>query len=181
MKHFDEIYEIAADNYGLITAAQAKDVGVVGAELNRYGAAGWLRKLGHGVYKITRYAPTEYDAYAEAVMQVGKDACLYGEAVLAMHGLALVNPAKITVATARRKRRRLPGWIEVVTLKEPVKVVSDMGIPSQSVAEAIRTCKGRIMPERLSNAVEDARSKGLLTTAEYNELKEEFHVSENAE
>ena len=181
MKHFDEIYEIAADNYGLVTAAQAKDVGVVGAELNRYVAAGWLRKLGHGLYKITRYAPTEYDTYAEAVMQVGKDACLYGEAVLAMRGLAFANPAKITVATTRRKRRRLPAWIEVVAPKEPVEAVSDMGIPSQSVADAIRTCKGRIMPERLSNAVEDARNNGLLTAAEYNELKEELHVSENAE
>ena len=181
MKHFDEVYEIAADNYGLITAAQAKEAGIVGAELHRYVAAGWLRKLGHGLYKITRYIPTEYDAYAEAVMQVGEGAYLYGEAVLAMHGLALVSPAKITVATSKRKRKRLPGWIDVVTPKEPVEPASDMGIPSQSVAAAIRTCKGRIMPERLLNAVEDAQSKGLLTLREYDELKGELLVAQETE
>lgn len=181
MKHFDEIYEIAADNYGLVTAAQAKDAGVVGAELNRYVAAGWLRRLGHGLYKITRYIPTDYDAFAEAVMQVGEGACLYGEAVLAMHGLAFVNPARITVATSKRKRRRLPAWIEVIVPKQPVKVVSDMGIPSQGLADAIRTCQGRVLPERLSDAIVEARRRGLLTTSEYNELKEEFRVSEDAE
>ena len=27
MKHFDEIYEIAADGYGIVTASQAREAG----------------------------------------------------------------------------------------------------------------------------------------------------------
>lgn len=36
MTHFDDIYEIAADNYGLVTFAEAKDVSVTGGELDRW-------------------------------------------------------------------------------------------------------------------------------------------------
>lgn len=28
MKHFDEIFELAADGYGIVTAAQAREIGV---------------------------------------------------------------------------------------------------------------------------------------------------------
>lgn len=87
MAHFDDIYELAADNYGLITSAEAKNLGVAKSELNRWVGMGRLLKRGQGVYKLVRYAPTEYDRYAEAVALVGDGSFLFGEAVLAMHGL----------------------------------------------------------------------------------------------
>lgn len=174
MRHFDEIYEIAVDNYGLVTAAEAREAGVVGAELNRWVADGRLRRLGHGLYKLVRYVPTEWDQYAEAVMQVGGDAFLYGEAVLAMHGLALVNPASLTVATPRRVRRRLPGWVRAVVVEGPVRLTSYGGIPSQTVADAILACRGSVMPGRLRDAADEARTRGLVTRREHERLKGEL-------
>ena len=138
MAHFDEIYEIAVDNYGLITYAQAREAGLVGAELNRYVADGRLDKRGYGVYKLTRYVPTDYDRFAEAVALVGEGAYLYGDAVLAMHDLALVNPKSITVALPRRSRRKLPDWIRIVVPKINETPNRYEGIPSQSVADALR-------------------------------------------
>lgn len=108
MAHFDDIYELAADNYGLITSAEAKNLGVAKSELNRWVGMGRLLKRGQGVYKLVRYVPTEYDRYAEAVALVGDGSFLFGEAVLAMHGLALANPRHISVGTTKRVRRELP-------------------------------------------------------------------------
>lgn len=64
MAHFDDIYDIAADGYGIITAAQAREASAACTS----SRAGW---------------PTPYDAYAEAVALVGGGAYLHGESVLA--------------------------------------------------------------------------------------------------
>ena len=62
MAHFDDIYDIAADGYGIITAAQAREAGAAPSELN----------------KLARWVPTSYDAYAEAAALVGGGAYLHG-------------------------------------------------------------------------------------------------------
>lgn len=173
MTHFDDIYEIAADNYGLVTSAEARKLGIAKSELSRWVDAGKLQRRGHGVYKLSRYVPTAYDRYAEAVTLVGDGSFLVGEAVLAMHGLALVNPRQITVGTPRRVRKRLPEWIQAVTATNKTTTCYE-GIPSQSVTEAIADCKGRVMPERLRVAADDARDAGLITKSEHDQLKREL-------
>lgn len=170
MTHFDDMYELAADNYGLITSAEAKSLGVAKSELNRWVGMGRLLKRGQGVYKLVRYVPTEYDRYAEAVALVGDGSFLFGEAVLAMHGLALANPRRISVGTTKRVRRELPEWVQPVTVSGKT-VTSYEGIPSQSLAEAILECRGMVMGERLKSAVEDARRKGLITKDEFEHLR----------
>ena len=70
---------------------------------------GRMEKRGRGVCRIAHYLPTEYDTYAEAVALVGETARICGESVLAMHNLALVNPARVHVAVRRRLRKELPG------------------------------------------------------------------------
>lgn len=173
MKHFDYIYEIAADNYGLVTAADAKRAGITGVELNRWTRDGRLDRLGQGVYKLVHHAPTDFDRYAEACVLVGPGAYLYGESVLAMHGLALVNPSCLSVAVKKRVRKTLPGWIRIVKGDASVPGYIE-GIPSQSVADAIRSCRGSVMDDRLKQAVEEAREAGLVSRFEYESLKGEF-------
>lgn len=171
MSHFDDIYEIAADNYGLITTAQARELGVTKAELSRWVANGRLERRGRGVYKLAKYVPTDLDPYAEAVALVGNGSFLMGEAVLAMHELALVNPRRLSVGTTERIRKNLPEWIAPVTVKGKDTTRYE-GIPSQTIAEALLDCRGSVMQERLRSAADEAREKGLITKAEYEQVKE---------
>ncbi|WP_165248118.1 type IV toxin-antitoxin system AbiEi family antitoxin domain-containing protein [Adlercreutzia sp. ZJ141] len=173
MTHFDDIYEIAADNYGLVTTAQAEEVGATRSELARWARLGKLDRRGRGLYRILQWVPTEYDRYAEAVALVGEEAFLVGDAVLSMHGLALVNPAKITVATPNRTRKALPEWVSVVPAKDAEQTIYE-GIPSQSVYDALVACKGRVMPERLLDAARDAKERGLVRDDEYRRLRKEL-------
>lgn len=173
MAHFDDIYEIAADNYGLVTTAQAEAVGATRAELSRWVKLGRLVRRGRGVYRLTRWMPTEYDRYAEAVALVGEGAFLAGDAVLSMYGLALVNPSTITVATPNRVRKSLPEWINLVPSGDSAHRAYE-GIPSQSVADALIACKGRVMPERLLEAAREAKERGLVRDSEYKELRKEL-------
>ena len=79
MTHFDDIYEIAADNYGLVTFAEAREAGATGGELGRWVAQGRLERRGRGTYRLVRRTPTPYDRYAEAVAlvatQIGRASC----------------------------------------------------------------------------------------------------------
>lgn len=165
MAHFDDIYEIAADNYGLVTFAEAKGAGVTGGELDRWVAQGRLVRRGRGTYRLAKHVPTPYDRYAEAVALVGPGSVVWGDSVLAMLGLAYENPPVVYVAPARRARRALPTWVELVGGRVGERA-SYEGVPCQALPEAIRVCRGHVLPERLADAVRDARARGLITRAE---------------
>lgn len=61
-------------------------------EMGRWCADGKLVRRGHGVYKVARWVPTPLGPFAEAVALMGDGSFLWGESVLSMHGLALVDP-----------------------------------------------------------------------------------------
>ena len=168
MTYYEDIYEVAADYYGFITSAEAKGLGISDKEMNALTKRGRLVKRGHGVYKLTHYIPTPFDAYAEAVVLVGSRAYLYGESVIAMLGLAPTNQARIFVATPVRTRKSLPDHIVVVKAHD--ETTRYEGIPSQSVSDAITACQKTMMPERLEEAVNEARRQGFITDAQKTEL-----------
>lgn len=174
MTKFNDIYEIAADNYGLITSAQAREIGVANNELVQYAKRGKVEHIGQGLYRLAHHVPTPYDSYAQAVALIGPEAYLYGESVIAMHELAPTNPTYIHVATPKRVRRKLPAYMKVVQRLEKDETTVYEGIPSQTVADAIRSCCGRMMDDRLRDATIAAREKGYLTRVEEQELLEEF-------
>lgn len=176
MTYFDDIYETAADNYGLVTTAQANEIGASNKDLTRYVGSGRLQRLGRGVYRVRYWVPTENDPYAVAVALVGEGAYLHGESVIAMHGLAPTNPARIEVATARRVRRKLPSTIRLVRGSVEDETTEYDGIPSQSIPSAIRSCRNKMMPKRLADAARRARALGLINTREEDSLLNEVEA-----
>ena len=92
MTEFEYIYEIAADNHGLITSAQAREAGISNNELVQYVKRGRIAKVGHGIYQLEQCVPDPSDTYAWAVISVGPDALLYGESIITMLGLAPHKP-----------------------------------------------------------------------------------------
>jgi hypothetical protein len=174
MTSYEKIYELAADNYGFVTTKEAASVGVPKREMAALAKRNRLVRHGYGVYRLaTHYLPTEYDGYAEAVLLAGDGAAVWGESVLAMHDLALVNPPQIHVSTNRRVRRTLPAWIKL-TNRTSGEIDYYHGIPCQSLADAFRSCKGAVMRERLLEAVKDAQEKGLLKLGEIDCLIKEL-------
>lgn len=174
MAHFDDIYDIAIDNYGLITAAQARKENITSVELRRWCQNGRLERRGHGVYKIAHWVPTPLDGFAEALALVGEGSYLRGTAVLSMHNLALVDPRTIKVAAPKRIRRKLPSWVCAVPAKKDDRTTYYEGIRSQCVADAIRECRDAVMTSRLLDATKQAKREGLITKKECNELEKEL-------
>jgi predicted transcriptional regulator of viral defense system len=182
MSYYDDIYEYAANNYGLITSADAKGIGVPNVELVKLAGRGRLTRLGHGVYRIEHYVPTPLDKYAEAVVQVGHGAYIFGESVLAMHGLALVNPSVIYTATTKVPRKKLPPYVVNILRRDGDDIVNYEGIPTQSVRTAILASTASVMTERLKDATTEAKKQGLISEAEatmiIKEIKENVHTEQ---
>lgn len=170
MTKFNDIYEVAADNHGLITSAEAKALGVSNNELVQYARRGKLEKIGHGLYGLTQWVPEVNDAYARMVAMAGPGAVLYGESVIAMLELAPTNPAKFFVAVPKRIRRTLPASVRVVKINGIKPTAIYDGIPCQSAADAIRACRQTMMLERLKAAAEEARRQGYILEKEYRDL-----------
>ncbi|MDD2588409.1 MAG: type IV toxin-antitoxin system AbiEi family antitoxin domain-containing protein [Atopobiaceae bacterium] len=170
MTKLDDIYEATADTRGMITSQEARELGISNNELVQFAHRGKLTRLGQGLYRVEWYSPTEEDPYAEAVALAGPDAFLWGESVLGLLKLAPTNPAYIQVATTRRVRRTLPPHIRLTHVEEGAPVTSYVGIPSQPAADAIRSCMGHMMPERLAEAVDEAKRLGHITPAEADDL-----------
>lgn len=175
MTNYAKIYDDAIAHFGLVSTTRAKALGVSALQLLKLARSGRLERVGCGLYRIAAALPFEGDApaYALAVESVGPDAMLYGESVLAFLALAPVTRDRIFVATPRRLRRRIPDDVVHVRLPRPAEAAVYGGVRCQPVADAIRACRGTVMPERLRSAVSAARAQGLLLEREAARLRRE--------
>ena len=157
--------------WGYVSTDDAAAVGIPAVELAKIAGRGRLRHLADGPYHFDDRPPTRFDQFYEAVRRVGDDAYLTGEAVLALHGLANVNPRCVRVGTCRRVRRTLPDWIEVVEEDiDDEHLIAFELIPTTTIIEAFRACRDRAMSDRLRAAVPVARTNGLLSEQETGDL-----------
>ena len=102
MTKFNDIYEIASDNYGLITSAQAREVGISNKELVQYAIRGKIERVGQGVYRLVQRIPEPNDGYALAVALVGPGAFLYHHVGCRFHELAGARLADEDAVCLRR-------------------------------------------------------------------------------
>lgn len=174
VKYRDIVREIALDHYGYVTTRDADQAGVPAGELPKLAARGGLENVAYGLYRVPDIPPTRYDQFAEALLRVGEGAYLHGESVLALFGLADVNLRRVKVAIRKRTRPKLPAFVELIQVRDDVPLTLYEGLASQSVAEALLECRGRIEAGNLLAAAKQARAEGLLTTAEWQRVRKEL-------
>lgn len=168
------VREIALDQYGYVTTRQAAAAGVPAVELPKLAARGGLENVAYGLYRVPDAPTSAFDQFAEALLRAGEGAYLHGDSVLALFGLADVNPRRIRVAVRRRTRPKLPPFVELVLVKGDVATTQYEGLESQRVADAILECRGQIEPSRLMAAAVEARKEGLMTTQEWQRVRKEL-------
>lgn len=170
LKYRDIVREIAFDQYGYVTTADAVEAGVPVVELPKLAARGGLEHVAYGLYRVPEVPPTRFDQFAEALLRGGAGAYLHGESVLALFGLADVNLRQIKIATRRRARPRLPTFVKLTHVRGDMRTTHYEGLESQILADALLECRGRIESERLLAAAKQGRAEGLLTTAEWQQV-----------
>ena len=170
MGAYDEIWGVAEDNYGIITSARAKELGVSRQNMMAMLRRGVLTRLAQGVYQVKHHVPGVNDVYAVGVAMVGSSAYLRGASVIAMLNLAPTNPGLLYVGSKDRVRRRLPDGFRVRdrTVCQTTEYDGFEGIRCQPLVDALKTARdeGAVEADRIADAAKKAKERGLLTDEE---------------
>ena len=104
---FDELLALAGENDGLVTASQARAIGIVGSVLARLAQRGKLERVARGVYRIPHYPADRLSQYREAVSSARashepENVALSHETALAVYGISDVNPSRVYIAVPKQ-------------------------------------------------------------------------------
>ena len=180
----DELLPLAEQNDGLVTASQARAIGILDSVLARLTQRGKLERVARGVYRIPYYPADRLSQYREAVLWVRsshgpKDIALSHETALAVYGISDVNPSQvhITVPKGARLRRRRPKWIVIHHGDlAGTDVTTHEGLPVTTVAKSVLHVvneTGRLGLAR--QAIKDARREGYISAAEAKRLTRQLN------
>ena len=163
MAKIDDIYE-AVDDFGLITSAEAAELGMSRAEMVQQEKLGKLARVARGVYRMPIWPSQPQAPYAVAVKAAGEGAFLCGESVVALLGLAPTDPTKMRLASPRRCRRNLGPGVTLERMGGTAPVYLE-GIACQPLPAAIAAA---------SKTASEALARGYITKEEEERIKEEI-------
>lgn len=169
----DDIYD-NVDDFGLITSAEAKELGFGNKELVQQAARGKLERVAQGVYRMPVWPYQQAAPYAIAVKAAGSGAYLCGESVVALLSLAPTNPGSIWIASPRRLRRNLGEGVRVLDRQPEAPTAYYEGVVCQPLPQAIRLAAKSIGPARAAQAAEEAVRRGYLSQGESEQMIKEL-------
>lgn len=168
MSKIDDIYD-NVDDYGLISSAEAAELGMSAPEMVQQADMGKLVRVARGVYRMPVWPSQPHAPYAVAVKAAGPGAFLYGESVVALLGLAPTDPAKMWLASPRRCRRDLgPGT--TIRQTRGVTPVFYEGILCQPLPDAIVSAAKTMGAHRAREAANAALDQALVTREEFADI-----------
>jgi len=167
---YRSLQELAADQYGYFTTAQAREWGVTTMSLVMMARRNAAERVSHGVYRLVGHPVSPLASYIEATLwPCGTQGVLSHESVLALYEVSDVSPAAVHITVPRtfRTHRAVPRRIVLhrAELKSADLDVFE-GIPVTTIERAIHDCAAtNLGPELVRQAIHEARGKGLLTKA----------------
>lgn len=172
---FVALVEVAADQHGLFTLADARGVGYADNSVAQMARRGRLARVSQGVYRIPFLPPGPLAGYMEAALwPVGARGVLSHATALDLWEVCDINPGKIhvTVSQEHRPQRQIPKayTIHREDLVE-TEVTAIEGIPVVTLERAIHECAtDHLGADLIEQAVRRGRETGLLSSSSADRL-----------
>jgi predicted transcriptional regulator of viral defense system len=174
-RHYTTLHDLAVEQYGYVTAADARRFGIDVHRLIRMVSSGLVERVGWGLYRFPDIPATAVDQLMEATLWPREQGVLSHDTALDLYELSDVNPAKIyvTVPKRLRLRRRQPVVYEIhrrdlpdadITVHENLRVVT----PRRAIEDGISRQLG---PELIAQAIATARRRGMITADDERDLE----------
>ena len=174
---YDAVHELALEQHGVFTPAQAREIGVQGTALTMMVNRGRLVRLAHGLLRDLGAPISPWTQYAAAVMWPrGVTGVLSHETALALLDLSDANPSVIHVTVPKghrpRRRRTLRGTVLHHADLTPEETMSVEGLPVTKLWRTIQDCAAtHLGPALLRQAIDEGHAKGYLTEREAATLR----------
>ena len=174
-REYEKALELATDQHGYLTTAQAQQLGIGRDTIRKMAKRGALQRVSWGVYRLPTFPASTFAEYMEASLwPAGVSGVISHESALAIRDLSDVNPPKvhITVPKAFRVRRAIPRYLVIhhADLSD-TDIASVEGVPTTTVRRAIEDChRTHLGPALLRQAIEDGEREGYLRPDEAREL-----------
>lgn len=161
-----EVARYASRQHGLVTRAQALEVGFTAQQIRRRVRAGrWIRAR-HDVLAVAGSPPTWERTILAAVLAAGPDAVASHFTAAALWGFPDVGREVVEVSTARPQRRRLQGAMTHRTcLFLEVEHATHRMIPVTTVARTLVDLSARLSIAQLGRALDDGPRRNTVTLA----------------
>lgn len=169
------LWDVAAEQHGFVTSQQATGAGIGKHALQMLVHRGTLHRVAHGVYRLPQYPVGEHEHLMLAVLWTRvPEAALSHETALDAYGICDVNPNRIHLTVAKRRRFRRADGDDYVVHYEDL-AAKQIGwwqeIPTVTPATAIAQCVVYGTPMYLlRQAIERGHRQGYLKAAEGDEL-----------
>lgn len=170
------LYEVALEQYGYVTANNAREVGFGPTHLVDLARRGDVDRIAHGLYRFRTVPATVRDQLMEATLWPRGLGVISHETALDLWDLCDVNPAKIhvTVPKHARVRRQTPA-VYAVHLRnlDASDVTLVEGIPVVTVRRAILdVIEAHLAGHLIDQTVDTATRRGLIEPSEWVEIAE---------
>lgn len=172
----DRLIEVAAEQRGFVTPADAEAVEVNPVELRKMAARGRLERVAHGVYRIKAFPHRPNDELMVAVLWTGKRGAIAGQTALGLHELCDVNPRRIDLVVPIEYRPRKAGGEQYRIIHarlgaRDVELVEDIPVvlPTVAIEQAIAA---HIDPRLIEQAITTGRRLGHLDVGDEERLRE---------
>jgi predicted transcriptional regulator of viral defense system len=160
------LYQLAAEQRGHFTTAQAHDYGYSRALLTHHVGAGTLRRVHTRVYRFRDYPAEPREEVVAAWLALGSEqAVVSHQSALELWGLSDVIPdaVHLTVSRSRRHFPRLPGAV-VHTTTRPLRAEDVRAREGMRVTSPERTildvAAAGVAPEQVETAIRQANERG---------------------
>lgn len=154
----DMLWDVALDQHGFITLANARRLGISKDAVAMLARRKKIQRVATAVYRFPGFPAGSHAPYMQAVLWAGDPrACLSHDTALAAYEVSDINPDRVHVTVPRNRRIRRSkgdlyavhhedltdgeiGWwdeIPTVTLATAIRQCIDSGVPTYLVRQAL--------------------------------------------
>jgi len=169
----ERLYDVAEQQAGYFTAAQAKGTGFSQPQLTYYVRSGRFVRVRWGVYRLALFPSSPHEDLYVAWLEAGPEAVISHESALALHNLSDVLPGHIDLIIPRNASRRHAGLALHTNRLDPEDITIIAGLPVTAVPRTIAdVAASGLADELVIQAIHEAMRRGLTSRAELRDYAE---------
>ena len=158
------LYEIAEDQAGYFSLAQARELGLQRNQIYRELERGKFERAAWGVYRFVQFPASRFEAIHVAVLHAGEEAVVGFDTALYIYDLSDLIPDEIHLILPRTSSRRRTGIRMHTTSLEAEDITLWEGLPITTVARTIADVAGAHQAEdHIDLAIHQALRRGMTT------------------